>query len=229
MADSLTVSSDSASYVEALQQTSDSSSYAPSTALGQAEFLMLLTTQMQNQDPTQPMDPTSFVSDLTQMSQLEATTKMTESIEAMTVGFQSMQISQGASLIGKSVQVDGEEFSHTQGESSQFRLTTDETLTDVTVIISDDSGVVQELDLGTLASGEEVIDWDGLDKYGIERSDGLYQLTAYGTDENGDLQSINTVVGSEVKTVGVNSDGTITLTLATGESVSMDAVREISG
>jgi flagellar basal-body rod modification protein FlgD len=229
MADNLNISSGNTDYLAALQQSSNPASSAPSNEMGQKEFLMLLTTQMQNQDPSKPMDPTSFVSDLTQMSQLEATTKMNQSIMAMTLGFQNLQTLQGASLIGRNVQVEGESFSHTQGVPSQFRLSVDQPLSDVKVVVSDASGIVKELEVGTLQSGEEVVDWDGLDDVGAVRADGLYKLTAYGTDENGDLQSINTVVGSRVNTVGVNKDGTITLTLATGERVGMDSVREISG
>ncbi|MEA1988035.1 MAG: flagellar hook capping FlgD N-terminal domain-containing protein [Pseudomonadota bacterium] len=216
-------------YMAALQQNTDPSTGAPSQALGQAEFLMLLTTQMQNQDPSKPMDPTNFVSDLTAMSQLESTTQMNESIMAMTKGFQSLQTLQGASLIGKSVQVEGEIFSHSQGVDSQFSLSSTEPLTDVTVVLSDDNGIVKEISVGTMQSGDKVIDWDGLDNSGIERPSGEYTLTAYGTDDNGDLQMINTVVPSRVNTVGINTDGSITLTLATGEKVEMDEVREISG
>ncbi|WP_373018299.1 flagellar hook assembly protein FlgD [Thiomicrorhabdus sp.] len=223
------VSTNSSDYVAALQQKTDSSSSAPSNQLGQADFLMLLTTQMQNQDPSKPMDPTSFVTDLTQMSQLESTNKMTESIMALTTGFQNMQTLQGASLIGKSVQVNGEDFSHSQGQESQFSLSTDEPLTDVKVVISDEDGVVKELYVGTLQEGEDIVGWDGLDNVGVERGDGIYSLTAYGTDENGDIKSVDTVVPSKVNSVGINTDGSITLTLATGERVAMDAVREISG
>jgi len=216
-------------YLAAMQQNSDPSSGAPSQALGQAEFLMLLTTQMQNQDPSKPMDPTNFVSDLTAMSQLESTTQMNESILAMTRGFQSLQTLQGASLIGKSVQVEGELFSHNQGQTSQFSLSTTDALTDVTVVLSDDNGIVKEMGIGTVQPGEKVIDWDGFDNSDVERPSGEYTITAYGTDENGDLQMVNTVVPSRVNTVGINTDGSITLTLATGEQVAMDDVREISG
>ncbi|WP_028486228.1 flagellar hook assembly protein FlgD [Thiomicrorhabdus chilensis] len=229
MADNLTINTSSTDYMAAMQQSSNPASSAPSNEMGQAEFLMLLTTQMQNQDPSKPMDPTSFVSDLTQMSQLESTNKMTESIMAMTMGFQNMQTLQGAALIGKNVQVNGEDFSHTQGQASQFSLSSDQPLSDVKVVITDANGIVKEIDAGSLQEGEKIVDWDGLDDVGAERADGLYSLTAYGTDENGDLKSIDTVVGSRVNSVGVNSDGSIALTLATGERVSMDDVREISG
>lgn len=223
------VTTGNADYLKALQQNTDSSASAPSNVMGQADFLMLLTTQLQNQDPSKPMDPTSFVTDLTQMSQLEATTKMNQSILAMTASFQNMQTMQAAAIIGKNVQVNGEDFSHTQGQSSQFRLNADQPLTDVTVVISDESGLVKELSVADMQAGEKTIDWNGLDNVDTTRPSGVYSLTAYGTDQNGELKSIDTVVPSRVNSVGVNSDGTMTLTLATGERVNMNAVREISG
>ena len=216
-------------YLQAQQLASDGRAFAPDNSLGQAEFLRLLTTQLQNQDPSKPMDPTTFVTDLTQMSQLEATTKMNESIVAMLTGFQNLQTMQAASIIGKNVQVNGEDFSHTQGEASPFELTTDIALTDVTVVVSDDSGVVKEILLPDMLPGSKIVEWDGFDDLDNESGSGVYKLTAYGTDENGDLQSMNTVVASRVNSVGINQDGTMTLTLATGEQIEMDAVREISG
>ena len=223
------VSSSSEDFVTGLQQSSDSSSFAPSNVMGQADFLRLLTTQLQNQDPSKPMDPTSFVTDLTQMSQLEATTKMNESILAMNKGFQSLQTLQAAAIIGKNVQVSGEDFSHIQGSASQFQLSTDQPLTDVTIVISDSAGLVKEISLNDLSTGDEVVNWDGLDEAGNASASGNYSLTALGTDADGELQSIDTIVGSRVNTVGINPDGSVNLTLATGETVEMSKVREISG
>ena len=223
------VSSSSEDFVTGLQQSSDSSSFAPSNVMGQADFLRLLTTQLQNQDPSKPMDPTSFVTDLTQMSQLEATTKMNESILAMNKGFQSLQTLQAAAIIGKNVQVSGEDFSHIQGSASQFQLSTDQPLTDVTIVISDSAGLVKEISLNDLSTGDEVVNWDGLDEAGNASASGNYSLTAFGTDADGEPQSIDTIVGSRVNTVGINPDGSVNLTLATGETVDMSNVREISG
>jgi len=230
MADYLpSITTSNEDYLQALQQNSNPSASAPGNAMGQEDFLMLLTTQLQNQDPSKPMDPTAFVTDLTQMSQLEATTKMNESILAMTASFQNLQTMQAASIIGKNVQVSGEDFSHAQGQISQFRLNADQPLTDVKIVISDNSGVVKELDVADMQAGDKIVDWDGLDNVDVSRESGVYSLTAYGTDSEGELQSIGTVVASRVNSVGVNGDGTMTLTLATGERVGMDDVREISG
>ena len=218
-----------ASYVEAMQKVTNPSSGAPSKQMGQADFLRLLTTQMQNQDPSKPMDPTSFVTDLTQMSQLEATTQMNASIVALTTSFQNMQTSQAASMIGKSVQVNGSDFSHTQDKVSSFSLNLDEPLKDVTVVISDDNGPLKEIFLDELNAGEKLLDWDGKNQYGISSNSGVYSLTAYGTDANDELKSIDTIVASRVNNVSIGKDGSMTLWLATGEKLGMDSVREISG
>lgn len=223
------ITSGNADYLSAMQQNTNPAGSAPNKQMGQADFLRLLTTQMQNQDPSKPMDPTSFVTDLTQMSQLESTNNMNASMLAMATSFQNMQTMQGASLIGKNVQVSGEDFSHTQGQTSHFSLNTTVPLTDVTVVISDVNGVVKELSVADMQSGDKTVDWNGLDNVDVAKGDGVYSLTAYGTNPDGELQSINTIVASRVNSVGINSDGSMTLTLATGEKVGMDTVREISG
>jgi len=216
-------------YLASLQQSSNPKAGAPSTQMGQADFLRLLTTQMQNQDPSKPMDPTSFVTDLTQMSQLQAQQESNKSILAMTKSFQSIQTLQGAALIGKNVQAKGTEMSHQKGQSTDFTLDLKQPLKDVKVVITDKNGPVKEIALGDLTTGEQPVTWDGLDDSGVSRDSGQYSLTVYGTDQNGDIQSIDSIVPSQVKSVGVNSDGTMSVKLATGEKVSLDAIREISG
>lgn len=223
------INSGNPDYLQALQQNSDPGKAAPTNGMDQSDFLLLLTTQMQNQDPSKPMDPTNFVTDLTQMSQLEATNNMNSSMLAMAESFKNLQTMQGASLIGKNVQVTGEDFSHTQGQVSNFELSSDQPLTGVTVVISDGNGVVEELNLADMQTGNKIVEWNGLDNVDVERGSGVYSLTAFGTDANGEVKSLNTVVASRVNSVGINGDGTMTLTLATGEKVAMDTVREISG
>ena len=241
MADLLSTPVGNSDYLRALQQNTDPSAQTPSSlsAMGQDDFLLLLTTQLQNQDPSKPMDATDFVTDLTQMSQLEATNSMNASIVAMTASFNNLQTMQGASLIGRNVQIEGDKFSYSSERPSQFSLKTDEPFIDITVVISDEDGIVKELSyLDFLSDSEKAswdglaskpIEWNGIDDVGAARSDGVYSITAYGTDSTGESQSIGTVVGSRVNTVGINPDGTMTLTLATGEKVGMDTVREISG
>ncbi|BBN59930.1 flagellar hook assembly protein FlgD [Hydrogenovibrio marinus] len=223
-----TVSSTSSDYIKALQQSSNTAASAPNQQLGQADFLRLLTTQLQNQDPNKPMDPKDFVTNLTQMSQLQSTQDLNTSMTAMLSGFQGLQTLQAASIIGKSVQANGEDLTYTQGQDAQFRLTakTDQALTDVKVVVSKDGEAVKNISVGDL-SADKTINWDGTDDNGNALADGTYKLTAYGTDSNGSIQQISTVVGTKVNSVAIGTDGKMKLTLATGEQVAMDAVREI--
>jgi len=215
-------------YISSLQKTTDPKKNAPNQQLDQADFLRLLTTQLANQDPNKPMDPNNFVTDLTQMSQLESTNKMNESMLAMTNSLQSMQVMQSASLIGKNVQAVGDLLSHQQGTISDIKLDLKESLTDVNVVISNDSGPVQELFLDDLPAGEKIAQWDGIDKLGNVMPSDDYKLTVYGTNPSGDIKTIDTIVPSRINSIGINSDGSARATLATGEIVNVDEIREIS-
>jgi flagellar basal-body rod modification protein FlgD len=213
---------------EALQQAGNPAAFAPEKVMGQKDFLMLLTTQMMNQDPTKPMDPTAFVSDLTQMSQLEATTQLNQSVMSMTAGFQNLQVMQASSMIGKNVVAKGEVISHQAGEASTIRLNTEAPLADVRLVITNGTSVVKELSYPSLARGETSVTWDGTNEAGTQVASGDYKLVAYGYDAEGELKAVDSFVGTSVRSVSVNNDGSMMLTLSTGERVKMDAVREIS-
>lgn len=196
--------------------------------LGQEDFLRLLTTQLQNQDPTDPLDPKDMITDLTGFNQLEATLKLNKSMAEVVQGFTNLQTMQAASLIGKSVKVEGETLSYQAGDQAQIKLVAEQPAQDVKLVISDGSGPVREIPIGTVNAGEQIASWDGLDSLGQPAASGVYQLTAYGTDENGEVVSLKTIVPTRVNSVAIQPGSTLQLTLATGEVVSMDSVREIS-
>jgi len=205
------------------------STVAPETdALGQEDFLRLLTTQLQNQDPTDPMDTKDMITDLTGFNQLEATLQLNKSMDVLVNGLASLQTMQAAGLIGKSVKVDADSFEHTAGKTEQLKLNLDQPLQDVTLVISDENGLVKEIPVGTLNAGETLVSWDGADSLGQQVGDGVYRVTAYGTDAEGEVQSIATIVPARITSVAIEGGGNLKLSLATGEIVAMDSVREIS-
>jgi flagellar basal-body rod modification protein FlgD len=73
---------------------------ASNTTLGQADFLKLLTTQLQNQNPLQPMDTTASIAQLAQFSSVQALTTLQSSFSSFESNFSVMQ---SAGLIGKTV------------------------------------------------------------------------------------------------------------------------------
>ncbi len=213
-------------YLAALNAPSEAQ--APDTQLGQEDFLRLLTTQLQNQDPTDPVDTKDMTTDLTAFNQLEATLKLNKSMAEAVQGFTNLQTMQAANLIGKSVKVEGEMIEYTAGDQAQIKLVTEQSLQDVRLIVSDASGPVREIFVGTVSAGEQIVTWDGQDALGQIAPSGEYQLTAYGLDANGEVASVTTVVPTRVNSVAIQPGGLLQLTLATGEVVNMDSIREIT-
>ena len=78
-------------------QTSGASSR---NSLSQEDFLEIMIAELVNQDPLEPMDNNQFLDQLTQLQNLEATTKLTEGIEALVLG---QQISSAGVLIGQEI------------------------------------------------------------------------------------------------------------------------------
>src|SRR5579884_265068 len=78
-------------------------STSSNSQINSQEFLQLLTTELQNQDPTQPVDDTQSVAQLAQFSALSATEELNTSFQNFQSNFGVMQ---AASLIGQSVTVD---------------------------------------------------------------------------------------------------------------------------
>jgi flagellar basal-body rod modification protein FlgD len=81
-------------------QTSTSGTSSLNSQLGETAFLQLLTTQLQNQDPLNPMDDTQSVAELAQFSAVQATTSLNDSFSSFESNFSVMQ---SAGLLGKTV------------------------------------------------------------------------------------------------------------------------------
>jgi flagellar basal-body rod modification protein FlgD len=81
-------------------QTATSASSSLNSQLGETAFLQLLTTQLQNQDPLNPMDDTQSVAELAQFSAVQATTSLNDSFSSFESNFSVMQ---SAGLLGKTV------------------------------------------------------------------------------------------------------------------------------
>ncbi|GAQ16100.1 flagellar basal body rod modification protein [Oceanobacillus picturae] len=80
-----------------------SSERTPSTNLGKDEFLKILMTQLQNQDPTNPMDDTQFISQMAQFSSLEQTMNMADSINSLVESQMVSPVIKYSHMIGKEV------------------------------------------------------------------------------------------------------------------------------
>ncbi|WDT75332.1 MAG: hypothetical protein MPW16_18950 [Candidatus Manganitrophus sp.] len=90
--------------------------------LGADTFLNLLSVQLQYQDPLQPMDSMQFVTQLAQFTQVEKSVNMDKTLGTLTQYMASMNNYNAAGLIGKDVQVEGEELSSAGGYPRDIEL-----------------------------------------------------------------------------------------------------------
>ena len=120
--------------------------------MGQQEFLLLFTTQLQNQNPLDPMKNEEFVAQLAQFSQLEATTTMAADLRGLTGSLQKERMMTGASLIGKKVQVPDGPAMLEQGKSISGVLALDSQNGAESIILN----VYDSLKAGGLKTGKPI-------------------------------------------------------------------------
>src|SRR6185312_6637023 len=166
--------------------------------ISQSDFLQLLMQQMQNQDPTQPMDSSQMVSQLAQISQVSATQSLQTSFDTLSKSLQGNQMLQASSMVGRSVTVPS-----TAGQLQAAGLDGAVNVPDgggtVLVQVTDAKGnVLRTLNLGTPATGLTAFHWDGKDEGGTALPAGTYGLKAQAGNT-----AVATYVSGKVSGVGM--------------------------
>jgi flagellar basal-body rod modification protein FlgD len=132
-------------------------------------------------------------------------------------------MAQGVSLLGKSVRAQGNSFTVTSGTASTSTVILGQDAKSVKVSISNSGGqVVRTLDLGSLASGERQISWDGKDSQGKQVADGTYSFQVAATDAKGKAVDAATYFTGEVEEV-LQNQGTVYVKV-NGRLISLDNV-----
>ncbi len=160
--------------------------------MGKEDFLKLLVTQLRFQDPMAPEDPKDFVAQLAQFSSLEQQLNANTNLVAVGKVVQhlsdSLGMSRGVALLGKTVKGTGNSLTIAGGKavSASFQLPQD--AKQVTVTVYDAGGrAIRTLELGSQAAGVRQFNWDGKDSQGKTVADGSYsyQVTAVNSQGQG--------------------------------------------
>lgn len=167
-------------------------------------FLTLLTTQLQNQNPLDPMENEAFVAQLAQFSQLEATTQMSSSLEAMSKSQQADRIMQGASLVGKRVLANTGLILADGKNPSALELELDSGADQVEVGIYDDAGnKIRGFVVGPQTPGKKEFAWDGRLENGTLAPAGSYEIRA-AIQSGGNREIVTPRTYAPVRSVGWN-------------------------
>lgn len=154
-------------------------------------FLTLLTTQLQHQDPTNPMDSDQFTQQLVQMSGVEQSIQTNRNLETLITASLIQNSSMAISLLGREVTGSGTGALLEDGEANwSFALADDAPDTTLQVINSDGATVYsQKLDA---SKGANQFAWDGKDGQGNEMPDGTYFLKVVANGADGTPVAVDT-------------------------------------
>ena len=171
--------------------TSSSTSSTASTGsstLGKDDFLKLLLTELQHQDPTSPMDSDKILTQTSQLASLESSTKTNTALDNLTTQLKQSVNSNATALIGKMGSIGSDAISLSSGKST-YEVYFPTAIKTGTMTIADSNGnTIKTVNLGTAAAGKSGVvsfDWDGTDNSGTIQKDGAYAVTATYVDSTG--------------------------------------------
>jgi len=198
------------------------------SGLGANTFLTLLVTQLQNQDPTQPMNPTDFVTQLAQFSEVSGIQQLQSSFGTLAQSLSGNQVLQAANLVGHGVMAPGSSAALYNGVLAG-QVVLPGAASDVQVQISDAAGTpVQTLDLGAQNAGNIGFQWDGKNAAGQTLPPGIYNVQALYQVNGGTPQAASTNVAGLVQSVSLGANGqSPTLNVLGLGSVSLADVTQI--
>ena len=195
--------------------------------LGQEQFLELMTTQLQNQDPFKPMESGDFLAQIAQFSTVEGIGNLNKGFEELSTSLVSNQALQASSLIGRSVLAPTGVATLEQGGSIRGSAQIPAASSDVTVSVYDQGGqLIRRIDLGSQAAGDVNFQWDGLKDDGQFAAPGNYFVTAEASVD-GRNEAVDTLLASEVRSVTLSNSGGLLLDLNGIGSLDFKEVRQI--
>ena len=203
---------------------------ASSVTLGGTDFLTLLLAQLQNQDPTSPVDSNEFLSQLASLSEVQGINQLNNSFSTLSSTLSSNQALQASSLLGHQVLAASSTGNlATAGATLTGAVSVPQTSSQVTLNITNSAGVlVDSINLGAQPAGLANFSWNGETSSGSAAPAGTYTLSAQvaGVASGTAITTlVNGTVGSV--TMGAGTTG-LTLNVAGLGSVPYSSVQQIS-
>jgi len=207
--------------------TNSSSTNTSLAALGSdiTQFLKLLTTQLQNQDPLNPTDNAEMTSQLIGYASVQQGAATNTKLDKLISLQQSSTAANGLSYIGKQIEANGNQVVLSSG-SAKVMYNLADTADNVSLSLVNSAGKTVATFSGDTSEGDHTFSWDGTDNYGNQLPDGVYTLniSATGADATTVIQASPRTTGT---VTGVDmSSGDVLLNLGS-TSVKMSDVVSI--
>lgn len=165
--------------------------------INESDFLQLISTQLQNQDPLQPTDPSQFLGQLEGLSEVS-------SLQSMQTAMSAQQATSGASLLGQSVLAPGSTATLASGGNIAGAVYAPAGATRLTVSIADSTGTpVSSFQVTPAGAGMTTFSWNGATSSGTTAAAGQYTISVNAT-VNGASQSVSPMVVTQVQSVTID-------------------------
>jgi flagellar basal-body rod modification protein FlgD len=154
-------------------------------------FLSILTTQLKNQNPLDPLDTNQFTQQLVQFTGVEQQLKTNEFLEALLLNTQTGYRADAVSYIGKEVTASGETAELKDG-GAYWAYNAEANVPNATVTVKNAAGSVVYTENGSLDAGNGAFLWDGVGSDGNTQPDGVYTIEIKGTNLAGNTVKVST-------------------------------------
>ena len=192
--------------------TSGSTNASESSLVGTFDtFLVLLTTQLQNQDPLDPMKSEQFTQQLVQFANVEQSINTNKKLDRLVELQISSQLNSAVAYIGKTVEVVSDQLMLADG-TAKISYGLDRNAAQTAITIIDQNGRVVRAIVGGTTAGRHEFEWDGRDSNGVTVPDGVFGFTVTSVDD--EQETVDTVAASLGRVTGVEIvDDTLTLNI----------------
>ena len=168
------------------------------SSLNMNSFLTMFCAQLQNQDPTNPMQSYELASQLAQFTTVEQLSQATASLNNIQQSSAGVDYGQITSLVGKQVTAQTSEIDVSSGSPTTLNYTLTEPAT-VSFTIQDSNGdTVYTGSAGSQSAGSYSVPWTGKDSNGNTVADGAYTCTVTATASDGTATTTQTTVQGQV-------------------------------
>jgi flagellar basal-body rod modification protein FlgD len=191
-------------------------------------FLKLLVAQIQNQDPLEPMDSTTFVTQLAQLTQVEQAMTTNSHLEKISKRMDLSSAFSDVALIGREVSVPSERLSLRAGRAEGDYVFTSAAVVAEAEILDGNGQLIRALPVQVGAPGTPMrFSWNGLDDSGRSLADGAYAFRVRAFDSAGQDVAVRTAARIVVEGVAFQSGGS-RLQLADGREVTAADILSVS-
>jgi len=194
--------------------------------LGQKQFMQLMIAQLQNQDPTQPADPSAFLSQLAQFGTVSGIQSMQDSLTTLSDSLRSSQVLGGTNMVGHYVLADSSAATLDATSQVAGATTIPEGATEASVVITDASGqLIRHMPISA-QEGESDFLWDGTTDVGTRAPAGNYKVQTF-AKVGGASEELTTQLVGHVGSVSIDpTNNSLTLNTDLGP-ISLSRVRRV--